>query len=145
MSDYLKVERSILVKEDKEKIWAMLTESEYTKKYMFSSEVITDWKVGSEIKWTGKFLGHKVYTKGTILEYVPYEHIKYTSFDPSLGIEDTFENYLITSYTLTQKDDGIEVKFTIENFGDSKEKYEESAKGVDKVILPGFKKILKMR
>lgn len=146
MSENLKAERTVFVKnESKERIWEVLTTSEYTKRYMFNCEVFTDWKKGSEIKWKGNFLGHKVYTRGVILECTPNEHVQYTGFDPGIGLEDAPENYLWTSFTLTPKDDGIEVKFTVENFGDSEEKLKESERGLDKVIVPGFKKILKIR
>ncbi|MCL2323842.1 MAG: SRPBCC domain-containing protein [Oscillospiraceae bacterium] len=145
MSDGFKVERSVLVKESEEKIWDVLTKSEYTKHYMFGCEVISDWTVGSDIKFTGRFMGRKMYTRGTVLEYKPYEYIKYSSFDPRLELEDIPENYIYTSYILTKKDEGIEVKFILEILQDSKEVYDETVKSIDRVMIPGFKKILNIR
>ena len=145
MSEDLILERIVFVKESKEKLWEVLTDPKYTKRYMFNSEFETDWKKGGEIKLRGNFLGHKIYTRGVISEYIPYEHVQYKSFDPGLGYEDIPENYLWTSFLLTPKEGGTEVKFVIENFGGSKEKYDDAAKGLDKVIIPGFKKIFKIK
>jgi len=141
----LKLEREVFVKEDREEVWKVLTTPEYTKRFMFNSEVETDWKKGSEIKWRGNFLGHRVYSRGIVLECIPNEYVKYSSFDPALGFEDVPENYIYISFILTPKDGGTEVKFVIENPSDNKELYDESVKGLDKVMVPGFKKIFKIR
>ena len=50
-----------------EKVWRALTDPELIKKYMFGSEVKTDWKPGSPITWTGEFEGRAYEDKGEII------------------------------------------------------------------------------
>ena len=49
-------------------VWKALTDPELIKKYMFGSEVVTDWQPGSPITWKGEYEGKPYEDKGEILE-----------------------------------------------------------------------------
>ncbi|MEW9699541.1 SRPBCC family protein [Paenibacillus sp. SI8] len=52
-----------------EKLWAALTNSEFTKQYFFGREIVSDWQVGSSFEMMNK---GKVVDYGEILIYEPY-------------------------------------------------------------------------
>jgi uncharacterized protein YndB with AHSA1/START domain len=66
-----------------EKVWRALTDPELIKKYMFGSEVKTDWKPGSPITWTGEFEGRQYQDKGEIIAVEPERLIEVTHFSRS--------------------------------------------------------------
>jgi uncharacterized protein YndB with AHSA1/START domain len=89
-----------------EKVWRALTESEFTKQYMYGCEVVTDWKPGSAIEWIGEHEGKSVvFVKGIIKEIIPQQKLSFTMIDPNMGLEDIPENYVSLTYTLRQKGD----------------------------------------
>jgi uncharacterized protein YndB with AHSA1/START domain len=58
-----------------EKLWAALTNSEFTKQYFFGSEFVSDWQVGSSFKLMNK---DKVDHYGEVLVYEPYRLLTVT-------------------------------------------------------------------
>ncbi|GHM99279.1 ATPase [Cytophagales bacterium WSM2-2] len=81
------------------KVWKALTDPEQIKKYLFGTNTITDWKVGSEIKFTGVWEGKSYEDKGTILALEPEKLLKYNYWSNWSG-EDVLENRQIISYQL---------------------------------------------
>ena len=65
-----------------EKVWQALTDPELIKKYMFGSEVTTDWKPGSPITWKGEFEGRAYEDKGEIIAVEPRRRLEVTHFSP---------------------------------------------------------------
>jgi uncharacterized protein YndB with AHSA1/START domain len=49
-------------------VWSSLTDPEQIKKFMFGTEVHTDWQQGSSIVWKGVYEGKEYEDKGQILE-----------------------------------------------------------------------------
>ena len=47
-----------------EEVWASLTDPEQIKKYMFGSQVVTDWEAGSSIVWKGEYQGSRLRGQG---------------------------------------------------------------------------------
>jgi hypothetical protein len=50
------------------KVWEALTSPEKIKQYMFGTDVVSDWKEGSSIRWKGEWQGKKYEDKGVILK-----------------------------------------------------------------------------
>ena len=50
------------------KVWDAFTNPELIKRYMFGTDVISDWKEGSPIAWKGEWQGKKFEDKGVILQ-----------------------------------------------------------------------------
>jgi uncharacterized protein YndB with AHSA1/START domain len=122
-----------------DKVWQALTEPELIKKYMFGSEVKTDWKPGSPITWQGEFEGRKYEDKGEILAVEPGRRLEVTHFSPLTGQEDRPENYHRVLYELRQTDGGTSVRLTQDN-SSSAEEAEHSAANWQ-MMLDGLKKV----
>ena len=84
-------------------VWAALTDPEQIKKYMFGSQVETDWRPGSPIVWKGEYEGKRYEDKGEIVEFEPERRLKVTHFSPLSGQEDVPENYHTLVYELEER------------------------------------------
>ena len=122
-----------------EKVWRALTDPQLIKKYMFGSEVRTDWKPGSPITWQGEFEGRKYMDKGEIIAVEPGRRLEITHFSPLTGQEDRPENYHRVSYELQQTDGGTSLRLTQDN-SSSAEEAEHSA-ATWQMMLEGLKKV----
>jgi uncharacterized protein YndB with AHSA1/START domain len=103
MTKGLIVEKEIKIKAPVSKIWDMLTKAEWTKKYMFGCEPLTDWTAGSPILWRGASNG-VVYVKGKILKIKPPELLQYSTFNANSELPDIPYNYLTVTLRLTEED-----------------------------------------
>ena len=122
-----------------EKVWRALTDPQLIKKYMFGSEVRTDWKPGSPITWQGEFEGRKYMDKGEIIAVEPGRRLEITHFSPLTGQEDRPEIYHRVSYELQQTDGGTSLRLTQDN-SSSAEEAEHSA-ATWQMMLDGLKKV----
>ena len=74
----LKVSANIEINTPTNKIWDVLTNTEKIKIYLFGTETITDWKVGSNIIFKGEYKGNKYQDKGVVLENKPNQLLSYS-------------------------------------------------------------------
>jgi uncharacterized protein YndB with AHSA1/START domain len=58
-----------------EKLWAALTKSEFTKKYWFGSDIESDWKIGSTVKFRR---GQEITDDQILLKFEPPRLLSYT-------------------------------------------------------------------
>ena len=86
-----------------QKVWEVLTQPELVKMWQYGSDLLTDWKEGSKIKFTTEWEGNIFEQWGKVLEIKPNELIKYSLFAPGTGLEDKPENYFIMSYILSSE------------------------------------------
>lgn len=84
-----------------QRVFEVLTKPELVKLWQYGRVLMTDWKTGSEIRFSAEFEGRVLEQWGTILEMRTNELIKYNLFTPGPGLEDKAENYCVTSYMLT--------------------------------------------
>jgi len=82
-----------------------MTNPEIIKEYLFGTETITDWKVGSEIVFQGEYGDKKYRDHGVILENVPLKKISYSYWSSFTGLEDKPENYSTVTYKMDKKGD----------------------------------------
>ncbi len=92
---------TIIINADKQKVWNALTKPELVKQWQYGSDVLTDWKMGSEIRFRNEWEGKVFEQWGKILEIRPNELIKYSLFFPRPDLEDKEENYFIMTYILS--------------------------------------------
>jgi len=91
-----------------EKVWKVMTDPEIIKEYLFGTDTVTDWKIGSEIIFQGEYgerLEHSYRDKGVVLENIPYQKISYSYWSGFSGLEDKPENYSTVTYLIDKKDD----------------------------------------
>jgi uncharacterized protein YndB with AHSA1/START domain len=102
MAKLLLVKNTIVINAPTSKVWDALVNPEQTKKYMFGCETVSDWKVGSTLLWRGAYEGKEmVFVKGHIVDIKPEKLLIYTTIDPNSAIDDTSENYLTVTYSLS--------------------------------------------
>src|SRR5260221_14222098 len=97
------------------KVWEALTSPELIKQYLFGTEVISDWQVGSPIIYKGEWQGKSYEDKGTILKLVPEELFESTYWSSMTGMPDIPENYKKIIYELTPENGGTQLTLTQDN------------------------------
>jgi uncharacterized protein YndB with AHSA1/START domain len=128
-----------IVKAPVDKVWHALTNAEIVKQYFFGSNQETDWKVGSQILWTGEYEGTKYVDKGVVLEYVPNQKLSYSYLSSWGGHEDKPENYLVVTYEVREVETGTELTIAQTNYNEEKAKHSAENWGV---VIDGLKKIV---
>jgi uncharacterized protein YndB with AHSA1/START domain len=121
-------------------VWAALTDPEQIKKYMFGSQVVTDWQPGSPIVWKGEYEGKTYEDKGEIVEVEPERRLKVTHFSPLSGDEDIPENYHTLLYELEQQGETTRVSLAQDN--NSSEEAAEHSKANWEKMLAGLKEVV---
>ncbi len=122
------------------KVWDALTKPELIKQYMFGTDVISDWKVGSPITYRGEWQGKTFEDKGKVLEVKREESLVSTHWSPLSGVPDSPENYHTVAYHLSEKDGKTEVSITQDNNANEEEKAESEKNW--KQMLEGLKNLL---
>jgi uncharacterized protein YndB with AHSA1/START domain len=122
------------------KVWDALTKPELIKQYLFDTEVITDWKVGSPITYKGEWEGKTFEDKGQILKFDPEKTLVSMHWSPLSGVPDIPENYHTVAYQLSEKNGATEVTIT-QDHNATKEEADHSTQNW-KTVLDGMKKML---
>jgi uncharacterized protein YndB with AHSA1/START domain len=98
------------------KVWEALVKPEIIKRYFYGTHVISDWKTGSSIKFTGTWEGKPYEDKGTILVLEPEKCFSYNYWSNFTGIPDRPENYAIIRFELQSLNAGVtKLQVTQEN------------------------------
>ena len=134
MRNDLIVSKSIEIHADLSKVWVGLTKPEIIKDYLYGTETITDWKIGSEIVFQGEYQGHKYKDKGIVIENILNKQLSYKYWSGFSGVEDKPENYSTITYTL-EKIGENSTKFTWTQKGFANEEgYKHSESGMDEFM-----------
>ena len=104
MENNLTLEVSTLINASKSVVWKALTDPEQIKKYLFGTETISDWKIGSPITFSGVWEGKPYIDKGTILQIEKEKILKYNYWSSFSGTEDVPANYANITYSLEEMD-----------------------------------------
>ena len=100
MNHNLSVSESVIINADVKKVWDALTNPVKIKDYLYGTETVTDWKIGSSIVFQGEYEGHKYKDHGVIVENKLHEVLSYSYWSGFTGLEDKPENYSNITYTL---------------------------------------------
>jgi len=121
-----------------ERVWALLTQPGSDPDIMFGAEVVSDWQVGSPIRWKGEWEGKPFEDKGEIISVDPPSRLVVTHFSPMSGDADAPENYHRLSFDLEPTDDGTRV--TLLQGGNASEEAAEHSAANWAMMLDGLKK-----
>jgi uncharacterized protein YndB with AHSA1/START domain len=141
MRDDLIVSESIEINAEPSKIWDALTNPEIIKEYLFGTQTITDWKVGSDIMFQGEYQGKAYRDKGIIIEYIPNKKISYRYWTGFSGLEDKPENYSLITYNVDVIGSN-KTRFTWTQKGFAGEQGYEHSKNGTKTLLDKIKEII---
>jgi uncharacterized protein YndB with AHSA1/START domain len=130
----------IVINASAAKVWDAITNPALIKQYLFGTEVVSDWKVGSPILYKGEWQGKSYEDKGTILQFEPEKVFASTYWSSMGGLSDVPENYNTVTYILAPKGDATEITLTQDNIATeaSREHSEQNWKSV----LEGLKKLV---
>ncbi|MGH2638326.1 MAG: SRPBCC domain-containing protein [Rhabdochlamydiaceae bacterium] len=132
---------SITINASTAKIWGALTNPELIKKYLYGTEAVSEWKVGSSITYRGIWQGKPYEDKGKILQLIPERLFQSTYWSSMGGFDDKPENYATVTYELEHiRDDETNLTVSQDNIGSEKER-EHSEKNWG-VVLETMKNIL---
>jgi len=123
-----------------EKVWNALTKPELVKQWQYGSDLITDWKVGNEIRFRNEWESQVFEQWGTVLEIVPNQKIRYSLFFPRPELEDKPENHFIMSYVLSQENQKVKLEIIQED--NRPGAVQEEAQGDENPILQGLKALI---
>lgn len=136
----LKLNKQITINATTAEVWDTLVNPDMIKEYLYGTKVISDWKLGSEILFTGSWEGKDYMDKGKIMKLLPEKCFQYSYWSGFSGLPDKPENYMIITFELENVGDHTILKLTQSNFN-NKTQYEHSDKGWD-ASLDIIKKLL---
>jgi len=140
MNDKFTVEAKTTIHAPASKVWEAITKPDLIKQYLFGSEVISDWKVGSPITYKGEWQGKSFEDKGKILQVEPEKLLVSTHWSPLSGVPYGPENYHTVTYKLDGNGDSTEVTIIQDNNANEEEKVESEKNW--RAVLDGMKKLL---
>jgi uncharacterized protein YndB with AHSA1/START domain len=121
-------------------VWDALTKPELIKQYLFGSDVVTDWKVGSPIYYRGEWQGRAYEDKGTVLEVQVNRRLVSTHWSPLSGMADAPENYHTVTYVLSERDGHTDLTIIQDN--NSSEEERQHSEQNWQMVLAGLKKVV---
>ena len=141
MKSNIKAQVSISIYAPVSIVWEALTEPEIIKQYFFGTNTITDWKVGSPIRFSGEWQGKYYEDKGTILAIEKNKILQYDYWSSMSAIEDKPEIYVIVTFFLEEKDHTVVLSVLQENIPDENMKAhsEENWKKVERALADAFR------
>jgi uncharacterized protein YndB with AHSA1/START domain len=140
MGKGLTAEVSITIHAPVQRVWKALTDPAMIKEYLFGTETISDWKVGSSLRFRGVWEGKPYEDKGTILALEPEKLLKYDYWSSFSGTPDIPENYANVIYSLSATKEGTVV--TVTQDGIKTEEARDHSIGNWKMILEGMAKLI---
>src|SRR6267378_5679340 len=93
MPQKLVAKASTTVNAPRARVWKALTDPAAIKQYFFNTTVVSDFKKGSPITWSGVWEGKAYQDKGLILKVESERVLQHTHFSPLSGQPDKPENY----------------------------------------------------
>ena len=139
MSKALVAETSILIEAGAEKVWKALTDPALIKRYLYGTEAISDWKVGSPITYKGVWEGKPYEDKGRILEIESGILLKSSYWSAFSGLADSPENYSTVTYRIVP---GESTKLTVSQDNIPSEEGRAQAEGNWRMVLQALKELL---
>jgi uncharacterized protein YndB with AHSA1/START domain len=101
---------TIYIKASVHRVWDVLTKPELVKQWQYGSDLKTDWKIGSEIRFRTEWEGKIFEQWGKVLEIRPPELLRYNLFAPRPGLEERPENFFEMIYNLTFENSQVKLE-----------------------------------
>ncbi|MBK8610757.1 MAG: SRPBCC domain-containing protein [Chitinophagaceae bacterium] len=129
---------TINIKASPERVWDTITNPNLVKLWQYGSDVISNWKVGQDIRFKTLWEDKIFEQWGKLLEIKPHERLRYSLFAPRPGLEDNPENYFEMNYILTSENN--ETKLVILQIDNRPGAVPEEPQGDENPVLQLLKK-----
>lgn len=120
------VKKSIIINAHAADVWKNITDPESIKKFLFNTEVKTDWKKGKPIEFSGTWKGRDYVGKGEILNIEKEKTLEHTYYSNLSGLPDTPENYCRVIYELEEQENQTVTSIVQTNIN-SQDEYDQVA------------------
>jgi uncharacterized protein YndB with AHSA1/START domain len=110
------LKKTIAINATTSQVWDVLTNPDMIRQWLFGTNVISDWKVGSEILFTGNWQGTSYKDKGIILQFEKEKVFRYSYWSGFSGLPDSPENYSILTFILAPTGNNTQLSLTQTNF-----------------------------
>ncbi len=140
MDKQLIAKASITINATIAKVWDALINPKMIKRYMFGTNVTSDWKEGSSIVWKGEWQSKAYEDKGVILKIEQERVLQYTHFSPFAGQPDVPENYHTVTIELSGKGKHTDVSLSQDN--NASDQAREHSEKNWRMMLASLKKLL---
>lgn len=134
------VQKQIEINGSKEKVWDALVNPAIIKQYLFGTEAVSDWKVGSELIFQGEYDGNKYKDKGIIKKFDIEKTFQYTYLSSFSGLEDKEENYHLITFNIVDQHETTMLSLIHENIQNQQAK--DHSENNWKMVLGTIKNIL---
>jgi uncharacterized protein YndB with AHSA1/START domain len=135
--------KTISINAPTSEVWNALTNPSLIKEWLFGTNVISDWKVGSPLLFTGTWQGTEYRDKGTIVQLEKEKVFQYNYWSGFSGLADSIENYSTITFELAGGNNSTQLTLTQANFP-TEEAYEHTAQNWD-ATLELMKKIIEKK
>lgn len=139
MKNNLILKKDLKIETPVAEVWEALTNPAILKQTMFGCDVVTNWKIGSNILFKGNWEGNEFVDKGTILDFQEGRSYEYDYWSNFSGLPDLPENYSIIKFQLDKSDNGTILSLEQRNFA-TQTMYEHSDKNWD-IALNSLKEL----
>jgi len=139
----LAVNKSITINADKAQVWDALVNPEKIKQYLFGTDTVSEWKVGSPIIFQGEWQGQAYIDKGTILQFEENEIFQYDYWSAFSGTEDLPENYSVI--TLRLKEEGAATLLSLTHQNYATEENRDHSDGSWEMVLNSIKELVEKK
>jgi uncharacterized protein YndB with AHSA1/START domain len=143
------VQVSKVVSAPPESVWRALTTPALLKAYFMGADVDSDFKVGSPIRFRGRFKGKQYEDKGEIRAAAAPQHLEFSHFSPLTGQPDVPENYHVVSFDLEPRSGVTKVTLTQSNLTGGPTESDLQMRGEFEKnwtgVLDGLKKLVESR
>lgn len=133
---------SVLLNTTKEKLWEVLTQGDWTEKYMFNCRLISDYKIGSNVDWKGVYDGKEQFLTGKLLAITPQKLFKYTLIDPSMYDANDPDNFVHITYEIREQGDKLLLTVVNETNDGDEERMQHIVSGWESYTFPAIKALL---
>ena len=140
MNKNLQSSHSILIKASPQKVWQVLTDPKLIAVYLYGTNTVSDWRIGSPISFSGEYEGMKYSDKGIVMANVHEKLLAYDYWSQFSGLEDIPENYCEVSYHIIDNEDGS-VKFSWQQIGYKNEESLNHSNSGMPTLLEAIKKV----
>jgi uncharacterized protein YndB with AHSA1/START domain len=103
-------------------VWDALINPELIRQYLFGTEAVSDWKVGSSLQFKGTWDGKSYLDKGTILKFELEKELQYTYLSSMSGLKDLPENYNKITFKLIPDNKSTMLELEQDNIDSEKSK-----------------------